>query len=318
MANVSSADLKRAALGLAANGFTVFPIKPGDKSPPLVKFTKQATADPIEVARMWKRYPEANIGVHAGGGTVIVDADTYKNPSCLDGLAIPETTTVRSASGGRHFYLLGSGSTRTDVRPGLDIKGRGGYAVGPGSVFDGRSYRWAIPPWEVPPQPAPTAVLKLIRERPKFQALDTRPIPKGRRNNTLTQIAGWFVSQGVRGEPLRIALHAINRDRCKPSMEEAQVDKIAKSASSWPDPPLWLVDPVRFGPSRHGRVSSVARLRETSAGGHHYHGGQLERPVRQDRQSSRCAPPHGSLRRRSRRERGRVMGTRFSSSSDCS
>lgn len=45
MVNVSSADLSRAALSLAVNGFAVFPIKPGDKSLPLVKFTKQATAD---------------------------------------------------------------------------------------------------------------------------------------------------------------------------------------------------------------------------------------------------------------------------------
>lgn len=57
MANVSSADLKRSALGLATNGFTVFPVKPGDKSPPLVRFTKRATADPVEVERMWKRHP---------------------------------------------------------------------------------------------------------------------------------------------------------------------------------------------------------------------------------------------------------------------
>lgn len=173
---------------------------------------------------------------------------------------------MRSASGDRHFYLLGSSSTRTDVRPGLDLKGRGGYAVGPGSVFDGRSYRWEIPPWEIPPQPAPPAVLKLVRDRPRFQAIDKRPIPKGRRDNTLTQIAGWFIAQDVRGEPLRIAPHAINRDRRKPSMEDQQVDKIAKSASNWPEPPLWLVDPIRFaedprldGKSRHVLTTLAAR-----------------------------------------------------------
>jgi Primase C terminal 1 (PriCT-1) len=80
-------------------------------------------------------------------------------------------------------------------------------------------------------------VLKLVRDRPKFQALDTRPIPKGRRDNALPQIAGYFIGQGVRGEPLRIALHAINRDRLQASLEGDQVDKIAKSASSWPDRP---------------------------------------------------------------------------------
>ncbi len=130
MANVSSADLKRSALGLAINGFTVFPVKPGDKFPPLVKFTRQATADPNEVEQMWRRHPEANIGVYAGPGTVIVDADLYKNPRCLDGLEIPETTTVRSASGGRHFYLLGSSSTRTDVRLGLGRLDRDGAPRG--------------------------------------------------------------------------------------------------------------------------------------------------------------------------------------------
>ena len=60
----------------------------------------------------------------------------------------------------------------------------------------------------------------------------------------------------------------INRDRCKPPMEDAQVDKIAKSASSSPDPPLWLVDPVRFaedpkldGKARHVLATLAARAR---------------------------------------------------------
>ena len=90
------------------------------------------------------------------------------------------------------------------------MRGRGGYALGPGSVVGGRSYKWVIPPWEIPPQPAPGAVLELVKECAKFRAVDRRPIPQGRRNETVTRIAGWFVGQGIQGEPLRVALHAVN------------------------------------------------------------------------------------------------------------
>lgn len=60
------------------------------------------------------------------------------------------------------------------------------------------------------------------------------------------------------------------------------MDKIAKSASSWPDPPLWLVDPIRFaedprpdGKSRHVLTTLAARARHDG----HVRGGDWRREV---------------------------------------
>jgi hypothetical protein len=239
-------NLEREALSLATNGFDVFPVKPGTKAPPLVRYTRQATGDPTEVAGFWRQHPRANIGVRSNGGTLILDADTRGAIDFLNELGIPETTAVETPSGGRHLYLTGSAPTKAGVRPGLDVRGRGGYAVGPRSVVNGRRYEWVIPPWELAPQPAPRAVLELVKERAKFQVLDESPIPQGRRNETLTQIAGYFVGQGIRGETLRDVLHGANTRRCKPRLAEQEVEKIVNSANKWPEPPPWLTDPWGF------------------------------------------------------------------------
>jgi hypothetical protein len=252
-----SSDQERAAQNAAVNGIEVFPIAPGEKAPPLVRFTQIATSDPVEVAALWHQHPGANIGIRPGGGTIVLDTDSADAARFVAELGLPQTTTVKTPRGGRHYYLQGSAPTRAGVRPGLDIRGRGGYAVGPGSVVNGKRYEWVVPPWEIPPQPAPKAVLDLVKERATFRALDRRPIPEGRRNETLTRIAGWFVGQGVQGQPLGVALQAVNRARCKPPLSEQEVDQIVKSASKWDEPPLWVIDP--FGFAEDPRLSGSAR-----------------------------------------------------------
>jgi DNA-binding transcriptional regulator YhcF (GntR family) len=54
------------------------------------------------------------------------------------------------------------------------------------------------------------------------------PIPEGVRNTTLTQIAGRLRYEGVDGEEMAHALHAINRARCVPPQLSAEVFVIAK------------------------------------------------------------------------------------------
>ena len=175
---------------LAINGFDVFPIAEGKKNPPLVKFTVAASSDPEAVASEWRKCPEANIGVRTNGGTLALDVDTQEAARFVSDLELPSTTTVRTPSGGRHYYLTGRSPTRTAIRPGLDVRGHRGYVVAPGSKIGERAYEWELPPWECLPQEAPPQVLELVQERTKRQALDGSPIPEGRRNNTLVRIAG--------------------------------------------------------------------------------------------------------------------------------
>jgi hypothetical protein len=275
-------NFERAAMKLATEGFRVFPVTPDSKRPPLIRFKRGATADPPRVAELWRTYPHANIGVATGGGTMILDVDSPAAQRLVDDLQLAPTTTVKTPRGGRHFYFRGNAPTKAGARPGLDIRGRGGYAVGPGSIIGGKRYEWIIPPWELEPQPAPRAVLELVKEREKFRAFDRRPVPQGRRNETLTRIAGWFVGQAVGGEALEVALGAVNRERCRPPLPDREVEKIVNSASKWDVPPLWLVDPVRFaedpqldGKSRHVLSTLAARARHDG----HVRGGEWLREV---------------------------------------
>ncbi|AEM88422.1 bifunctional DNA primase/polymerase [Streptomyces violaceusniger] len=81
--------------------------------------------------------------------------------------AIPLTVTVLTPSGGRHLWLCGPPGLAVPnsagrLAPGIDIRGLGGYLVGPGSSGSHGSYRLApdSPAWA--PAPAPAALLRLL------------------------------------------------------------------------------------------------------------------------------------------------------------
>lgn len=251
------ASLEREAVKLAIEGFDVFPVTPGRKNPPLVKFNQAATADPIAVADFWQKHPTANIGVRTGGGRFVLDVDSYKPGSTELEIETP-TTTVSTPRGGRHYYFTGHAPTRAGLRPGIDVRGPNAYALGAGSRIGDRRYEWITPPWEVPPQPAPPEVLELVRERVRHRALDQGPIPEGRRVTTLVRVAGYFVGHGVRGEPLALALENVNRSRCKPPLTEKEVEKIVQSANKWEQPPPWVIDPLSYVEDR--RLDAKASL----------------------------------------------------------
>lgn len=80
---------------------------------------------------------------------------------------IPATVTVITPSGGRHLWLTGpSGidvpNSASRLAPGIDVRGAGGYLVGPGSVTTRGSYRLAPGTAHLPPAPCPRALLRLL------------------------------------------------------------------------------------------------------------------------------------------------------------
>lgn len=108
-----------------------------------------ATTDPARIRAMfgvapWAtgygiacgRTPHYLIGVdldvkHGSDGVTALAAlaETY-------GFAIPQTVTVLTPSGGRHLWFTAPGAVPNSVgrlAPGIDIRGSGGYVVGPGS-----------------------------------------------------------------------------------------------------------------------------------------------------------------------------------------
>ncbi|MEU8872543.1 bifunctional DNA primase/polymerase [Streptomyces javensis] len=98
---------------------------------------------------------------------------------------IPRTVTVLTPSGGRHLWLCGPPGLAVPnsagrLAPGIDIRGLGGYLVGPGSYASHGSYRLApgSPAWA--PAPVPSALLRLLtppRPAPPRSYRSYRPGP---------------------------------------------------------------------------------------------------------------------------------------------
>ncbi|MFE1957531.1 bifunctional DNA primase/polymerase [Streptomyces sp. NPDC059479] len=80
---------------------------------------------------------------------------------------LPETVVVLTPSGGRHIWLTGPPNVVVPnsagrLAPGIDVRGAGGYLVGPGSVTARGAYRLAPGTEGLAPAPCPRALLRLL------------------------------------------------------------------------------------------------------------------------------------------------------------
>jgi len=250
-------DFERAAQAYATNGFRAFPLLPAGKRPLRRGWQSEATSDPAAVHELWQREPDANVGVLCGQGLIVLDADSPAAVDALSQLELPPTTSVRTRRG-LHLYLAGDATNRVGLLPGVDVRGRGGYVVGAGSAHPrGGKYAWEVPPWEVPPATAPTALLRLVRTRANREPGCRGPIPEGRRNSTLTRLGGGLLRAQLGADGVLVALLAENAARCRPPLQRAEVENIARSVSRMQGPPPWAVDPLRF--SEDPRLDGMAR-----------------------------------------------------------
>ncbi|MET4923687.1 bifunctional DNA primase/polymerase [Streptomyces sp. PSRA5] len=112
-------------------------------------------------------------GTGNGNGTSTSTEPTPDSVAALQQLAfqhlftLPETVVVLTPSGGRHIWLSGpAGITVPNsagrLAPGIDVRGAGGYLVGPGSVTARGAYRLAPGSAGLTPAPCPRALLRLL------------------------------------------------------------------------------------------------------------------------------------------------------------
>lgn len=159
-----------AALDLARRGMAVFPVwwpspdgkcacpkgdckRPG-KHPITGNGFKNASTDPAQIARWWKVYPKANIGLATGAvsGLVVLDIDGPGGENAIAGLDMPITPMQRTGrtDGGRHVFFAHPGTPTPGGESigglkGLDIRGDGGYVVvAPSMHYSGTPYRWVV------------------------------------------------------------------------------------------------------------------------------------------------------------------------------
>ncbi|MFJ8716999.1 bifunctional DNA primase/polymerase [Streptomyces violaceus] len=85
---------------------------------------------------------------------------------------IPPTVVVLTPSGGRHLWLSGPPdvvvpNSAGRLAPGIDIRGAGGYLVGPGSRTDQGMYAAAPGTAHLAPAPCPRSLLRLLLPPPR-------------------------------------------------------------------------------------------------------------------------------------------------------
>ncbi|MFE7049613.1 bifunctional DNA primase/polymerase [Streptomyces californicus] len=161
-----------------------------------------ATTDPAAVRALFAAAPRAaGYGIACGRAPhrligIDLDVDPAYGSDAAGSLrqlalqhlfTIPPTVTVLTPSGGRHLWLTGPADATVPnsagrLAPGIDIRGYGGYLVGPGSVTAHGRYRLAPGTAHLAPAPCPRALLRLLTQprRPPTATRSTGPAPDRR------------------------------------------------------------------------------------------------------------------------------------------
>ena len=227
-----------AALGYAAQGWYVFPCKPGEKQPIGGRGHLDASTDPAQIRAWWDSVPLANIGVAvAPSGLVVLDVDTAEGKPGLQSLReidsqLPDTLTARTGRGGYHgVYTRPEGmpaQRRIGFKPGLDLLGDGYFVAAPSVLTGGQQYRWEklIRPAPLPP------ILRDVSSAPRVQEkvqLIGTPIPEGSRNNSIFRLGCALRDTGIGAEALARALDAENKQRFNPPLPDGELSVIVNS-----------------------------------------------------------------------------------------
>ena len=234
--------MKDIAISYAQRGWAVFPLIPNSKKPITAHGLLDASKDTKQITEWWTKWPNANIGICAGevSGFVVVDIDVKSNAPGLEslkGLNLPPTLTVKTPSGGWHyFYTYGKGlSNRTNLYPGIDFKTEGGYVVGVGSKIDGNAYEWVDESHSI--EPLPQIIISAFEVKKTYAQTDEKEqIVLGGRNAKLASMAGSMRRQGMTPEQMLPSLRLVNEQKCRPPLSENEVISIVQSIGRYSPP----------------------------------------------------------------------------------
>jgi hypothetical protein len=225
-----------AALDYAARGVSIFPCAPRSKHPIFPGGFRNGTTNPATVRRWWLACPDYNIGIRTGiaSGVWVLDVDGHDGATSLRRIEttygqLPDTL-ISVTSEGCHFWFCYTCPIPCSVGrtgPGLDVRGDGGYVLGPPSVHpDGPRYSWTnnrplavAPDWLVAltrkPVPKPITSKAALSARPlrshtygkaalEQEIADLAKTLKGGRNHALNR-ASFRLHQLVAGGELDAA-----------------------------------------------------------------------------------------------------------------
>src|SRR2546422_4314787 len=233
-------------------GWSIIPIRPGDKRP-LVRWEEFQHRHPSEAeAGAWfYRWREAGIGTVTGAisGLVVIDVDVRHGCDlALEHLErehgrLATTVECRTGGGGRHLYFAHPGGlvrNQVGLAPGIDLRGDGGYIVAPPSLHaSGLRYEWVDgrAPGNTAVAPLPDWLLqKTLEGLPRrdhpiayWRQLVCDGVEAGERNNTIASLAGHLFRHELDPAIVLELLLCWNRVRCRPPLVDEEVASVVTS-----------------------------------------------------------------------------------------
>jgi hypothetical protein len=211
-----------------------------------------ATTNIKQIKDWWAERPDANVAVATGkpSGLFVLDVDpdkggfeTLRKLEAEHG-PLPQGPILKTGGGGRHHYFDYADSdlpSTTNLLPGLDTRGRGGYVVYAESVHEsGKLYRFLRDktPRKIALPPVPDYLAELVRRSRSSRIQDSKSqefknITEGSRNDSLASVAGSLRHWGLNLESIETVLTNVNGLICNPPLSDREVTRIARSISGY-------------------------------------------------------------------------------------
>lgn len=281
-------DLQLAALGYIARGWPVIALHSPiitskgvgcscrsrtcdniGKHPRTQNGLKDATLSEDDVRRWWTKWPQANVGI-VTGEIIVIDVDPDRDGDAsmnqLESVhgSVPETIRSNTGSGGYHLLFVSAEKIPNSVSlvgPGIDVRGAGGYIVAPPSLHKSkRYYEWDAGghPDDVRLASMPEWLVSLsLRKRAPGGFTMPDAVIEGGRNNALFSLACKLQRSGVGPTAILATLLEENATKCRPSLDEAEVRKIAESATKYPAENPYYAGAPADKPAEESRVVVV-------------------------------------------------------------
>lgn len=173
----------------------------------------------------WLKGHNVALATGAVSDAVVIDIDVKNGAQGIYSLEsleaehgkLPETLMAETPSGGKHYhYKIPKGvsiPSKVGLRPGIDVRGDGGYVLIPPSSLDGKLYVWMDEGLETERALIPQWLVSIICEKkalPKFQLPRdaSGKIPKGKQDESLFKFACSLTAQGFSPEEIKAAIMA--------------------------------------------------------------------------------------------------------------
>lgn len=247
------------AIGYAKLGWSVFPLKPGQKTP-LIKWSvcQNKPLTEKEIIKYWTKWPKANIGMATGekSSVIVIDIDSVHGEEVYRAEFNNIHETIRQKTGKEGAMQLFFKHPKDGYRykntvrtlEDIDTRGDGGYVVLPPSIHpNGKQYTWIINPIEMgldDLMDLPKNVKALFdnngetifgqtyKRKPKnpdWLAEAMMGVGKGARNDTCARLCGYYLHEMGMDYDNIMRLMELWNDRNDPPIEYKELKKTIDS-----------------------------------------------------------------------------------------